>query len=73
MSQLIHEPINVDIDPRLRTVLKKSKNKNILILGHSDPLWMLEGAVKGLNNKDFFPQVFINKDYIKVGQLKKIN
>lgn len=25
---------------------KKYKNKNILIVGHGDPLWLLEGAIK---------------------------
>ncbi|MEK9134746.1 MAG: hypothetical protein AAB451_00345 [Patescibacteria group bacterium] len=42
-------------------MIKKSKNKNILIIGHGDPLWLLEGAVRRLS------------PYIKVGELRKLN
>lgn len=29
-----------------REINKKYKNRNILIVGHGDPLWLLEGAIK---------------------------
>ena len=45
----------------IKDIDKKSKNKNILIIGHGDPLWLLEGAVRRLS------------PYIKVGELRKIN
>jgi broad specificity phosphatase PhoE len=66
-----------DVKKRVKDFIKdtdkKSKNKNILIVSHGDPLWLLEGAVKGLSVKQYLSQVFINKDYIKVGELRKIN
>ncbi|MBI2038410.1 MAG: histidine phosphatase family protein [Candidatus Nealsonbacteria bacterium] len=57
----------------VKEVDKKYKNKNILIVGHGDPLRLLEGAVKGLSHKEFLSQIFTDKDYIKVGELRKIN
>jgi isoleucyl-tRNA synthetase len=49
----------------------KHEGKNILIVGHGDPLWLLEGAVKGLNNKELLEQN-LNKKNIKTGELRKI-
>ena len=40
---------------------EKYQNKNILIVSHGDPLWVLEGAMRGLKNEDI-----LNLDYIKV-------
>ncbi len=31
---------------------REHKNKNILIVGHGDPLWVLEGAAKNLSNDE---------------------
>ena len=39
----------------------KYQNKNILIVGHGDPLWLLEGAMRGLKNEEI-----LDLDYIKV-------
>lgn len=55
----------------LRDVDKKHKNKIILIISHGDPLWLLEGAV---NN--YTPDKLLIKkegNYIKVGELRKLN
>lgn len=64
-----------DVRKRLTSFLKelekKYKNKKILIISHGDPLWLLEGIIKGVRNKaeilkmreDFYPQV---------GELKKL-
>jgi isoleucyl-tRNA synthetase len=48
---------------------KKNKNKNILIIGHGDPLWVLEGAVSGLDEKRI---VEARKKYIKTGEVREI-
>ncbi len=43
--------------------------KNILIVGHGDPLWVLEGAAKGLDDKKI---ALLHKKYIKPGELREI-
>lgn len=44
------------------------KDKNILIISHGDPLWVLEGAVKNLDNGDI-----LKIPYIKTGELRKLD
>ncbi|MCH8741781.1 histidine phosphatase family protein [Patescibacteria group bacterium] len=56
----------------LRQVDKKYKNKRILIISHGDSLWLLEGAVKGLINKDILDENFVKGNYINVGELRKL-
>lgn len=50
----------------IKDIEKKHKNKTILIVSHADPLWLLFGTLKGLdedrlfknrNNKNFYPEV----------------
>ncbi len=48
---------------------KKYKNKNILIVSHGHPLWVLENAAQGLDEKEI---VKTTKKYIKVGKLREI-
>ncbi|MEK7624322.1 MAG: class I tRNA ligase family protein [Patescibacteria group bacterium] len=48
---------------------KKHKNKNILIIGHGYPLWILEGASQGLDDKDIVKTL---KNYIDVGEAREI-
>lgn len=55
----------------LREIDKKHKNKNILIISHGDPLWLLEGLVKGINNKDLMKKK--KKLFLKTGGSKKLN
>jgi len=43
-------------------------NKNILITGHGDPLWILEAATKNLSNEDA-----LKAPYIDIAELRKIN
>ncbi|MDE2001860.1 MAG: class I tRNA ligase family protein, partial [Patescibacteria group bacterium] len=45
----------------IRDINAKYENKNILIIGHGDPLWVLEGAMRGMTNEEI-----LNLDYIKV-------
>lgn len=51
---------------------KKHKNKKILIISHADPLWLLEGAIKGLSNEELLEQKF-RRETIKAGELRKLN
>ena len=47
----------------------KYKDKNILIVSHGDPLWVLEGAFRGLSNEEI-----LKLDYIKNnGEIKSVN
>jgi len=47
----------------IKDIEKRYKNKTILIISHGDPLWLLNGVLKGLNEKellgkrrkDFYP------------------
>ncbi len=57
----------------LKNIDKKYKNKKILIVGHGDPLWILEGIIKGMTNRELLDEIFLKKNYIKVGELRKIN
>jgi broad specificity phosphatase PhoE len=57
----------------LKNIDKKHKNKKILIVSHGDPLWMLEDIIKGMTNRELLDEIFIKKNYIKVGELRKIN
>ncbi len=46
----------------------KYSGKNILIVSHGDPLWVLEGAMKGLSNEEI-----LNLDYIETdGKPRKV-
>lgn len=56
----------------IKGIDKKYAGKNILIVSHGDPLWLLEGAVKGLNNQELLDEIFIKKNYIKTGELRKL-
>ncbi len=48
---------------------KKYKDKNILIVGHGDPLWLLESAGVGLSDQK---TIIAKKNYIKNGQMREI-
>jgi isoleucyl-tRNA synthetase len=52
----------------LLTIDKKHLNKNILIISHGDPLWILEGAIQGLNNEEIINKI----SHIKIGQLRPL-
>ncbi len=46
---------------------RKYRGKRILIVGHGDPLWVLEGKLKGLE-----PKQILNSEYIDLGQWREI-
>ena len=54
----------------LEEVDKKYRNKNILIISHGTPLYLLEGTVRGLKDEKLLEE---NKDFsLEVGQFKKL-
>lgn len=55
----------------IKEIDKKYKNKNILIISHGDPLWLLEGAVKELTNKELLENKYKNL-FLDVGEFKKL-
>jgi isoleucyl-tRNA synthetase len=55
----------------LKDIDKRYQGKTILIVSHGDPLWLLEGAVNGLLNKEMIKNNK-KKNKVKTGKLKKI-
>ena len=54
----------------LEEIDKKYRNKNILIISHGTPLYLLEGTVRGLKDEKLLEE---NKDFLlEVGQFKKL-
>jgi isoleucyl-tRNA synthetase len=49
---------------------KKYRNKNILIVGHGGPLWILKGASRGLSNEEIANNR--EKELVQVGQLSSL-
>ena len=56
----------------VKEIDKRYKDKGILIISHGDPLWLLEGKVKGWEEEELLKQKFQNKD-IKTGEFRKLN
>ncbi|MCK4781551.1 class I tRNA ligase family protein [Candidatus Parcubacteria bacterium] len=56
----------------IQDVEKKYKNKNILIVSHGDPLWLLGGAMQGLENEEMFGFLDRKKGGVKPGELQEI-
>ncbi len=56
----------------LKSVEKKYQKKRILIVGHGDPLWLLEGEIRGWGNQKVLSLPFIKKHFIKVGELRRL-
>ena len=54
----------------LREINKKYKGKNILIVSHGDPLWLLEGAIKKWPIEKFLKMP--KSEYIKTGELREL-
>jgi len=58
----------------IENVEKKYQNKNILIVSHGDPLWLLEGLMKGLNNEEILKsrdKIMMSKGEIREIEFKK--
>jgi len=54
----------------LKEIEKKFKGKNILIVSHGDPLWLLNGLFKGLSKNQLLFQKLRQKT-IKTGELQR--
>ena len=65
----------IDCENRVLRVIKeldeKHQSKKILIVSHGDPLWLLEGKLKGLSNEELIKQK-LNGETIKAGELRII-
>jgi len=47
------------------------EDKNILIVSHGDPLWLLEGYLEGKSNEELLNELENNQD-IKTGEIREI-
>jgi len=54
----------------INEVDRKYKGKNILIVSHGCPLWLLQGGVKGLDEDELLKQRAVLQ--LKVGELRKL-
>jgi len=52
---------------------KKHQGKRILIVSHGDPLWLLDGAVRGRSNNELLDEIFVEQTYIGTGEWRKID
>jgi len=55
----------------LNEIENSYQNKNILIVSHGDPLWLLEGYLKGKSNRELIDEMNNNQD-IKTGEIREI-
>jgi len=55
----------------LKEIDEKQRNKTILIVSHGDPLWLLEGVVRGWSGKKLIYEKLAGR-YIKTGGLRKL-
>lgn len=66
-----------DLLIRMRSFLedidKKYTGKKILIVSHMDPLWLLEGYVRGKTKKEMLESRISRQDLINTGELRKLN
>ncbi len=57
----------------IKDLERKYKNKNILIVSHGDPLWLLEKGIAQKQNLQKMAQARYNTPIIQPGELRKIN
>ena len=56
----------------LKEIEDNFENKNVLIVSHGDPLWLLEGYMRGKSNEELILQEN-KKESIKTGEIREIN
>ena len=54
----------------LKEMEKKYKSKNILVVSHGDPLWLLEGAVEKKSKSQLLEEK--KKNFIRTGELRTL-
>lgn len=55
-----------------KKIEKKHKEKTILIVSHGDPIWLLFGTLKGLNEEGLLEKKHIKDFYPEVGQFLEL-
>ncbi|MDD3098573.1 MAG: histidine phosphatase family protein [Candidatus Pacebacteria bacterium] len=56
----------------INEIEKNYEDKNVLIVSHGDPLWLLEGYLKSKSKEELI-DIMNNDQDIKTGELKEIN
>jgi broad specificity phosphatase PhoE len=58
----------------IKDIEKKCKDKNILVVSHADPIWLLAGYLKGYKTEEEFMEARKDREhcYPRVGQLIKV-
>jgi len=56
----------------VKDIEKKHKNKTILIISHADPLWLLAGFFKKLNEEELLEKMNIGDLWLDVGQYLEV-
>ena len=56
----------------LKEIEDNFENKNVLIVSHGDPLWLLEGYMRGKSNEELILEEN-KKESIKTGEIREIN
>lgn len=54
----------------LKEVNQKYRNKNIVLVGHGDPLWVLEGAMRGYDHKTIIERG--KEFYLGLGEVNEV-
>lgn len=57
----------------LKEIDRKYQGKTILIVSHGDPLWLLEGAVRGLKVKELIRRALVKDPILKNSEFKRLN
>lgn len=55
----------------IKDIDKKHYQKTILVVSHGDPLWILEGAIRGLSDEEIL-EGKIKNNFIKPGELREL-
>jgi len=56
----------------LKEIEDSFENKNVLIVSHEDPLWLLEGYMRGKSNEELILEEN-KKESIETGEIREIN
>lgn len=56
-----------------KSIEKKYRGKNILVVGHGDPLWLLGGVRRDLTDQELLDLILVKKEYLRKGELRKVS
>ncbi len=57
----------------LKDIDESNRDKNILIISHGDPLWLLEGKVKNKSREELIKEKKKKEGFIETAELRKLN